>query len=141
MKKILLLGVLFLSACEKNIVHRGIKIDNDDYNFIKSSYKQMKITKSEVIKKIGYPSILLTNSHWLYIFQEVKKQAFLIPQVIHSEVISLTFSDDNVLNGISKRILNHPKNLILDTQTTQIKDQNLTFLQQMYYNISRMGQR
>ena len=140
MKRILFLGFLLLAACEKNIMYRGTKIDADDYNFIKSYNDKKSLTKKAIIEKIGYPSILLSDDHWIYIYQEVKKQSFLIPKVIHSEAVTITFNEDNSLRNISRKILKHRFDRKLENDTTKIDDHDLTFLKQMYYNIYKIGQ-
>ena len=141
MKQILFLSVFLLTSCEQNIIYRGTKVDKDDFNFIKSKSNKQTLSKSHVIDKIGYPSIVLSDNHWIYIYQEVKKQSFLVPKILFSEAVIVTFNNNNILYKISRQSLNTDINKHLEKDTTKINDQDLTFLKQMYHNMYKIGQK
>lgn len=141
MRKLVFLGIFLLSSCEQNIIYRGAKVSNNDYAFLKSNLNKSTITQEDVINRIGYPSIILSENNWIYLYQEVKKQSFLTPKILLSEVVRVTFDANSKLNNISKQKLPNNISIKLESDTTKIDDQDLTFLKQMYHNLYRIGQK
>lgn len=141
MKRILFLSVFLLTSCEQNIIYRGTKVDKDDFNFIKSNCNKQTLSKSDIIYKIGYPSIILSDNHWIYLYQEVTKQSFFTPKILFSEAVVITFNNNNTLDKISRQSLSTDISKYIEKDKTKINDQDLTFLKQMYHNMYKIGQK
>jgi len=122
-----------LTSCERDIRYRGNLLNDKDYNELQSK----KLTKTEIIKQFGFPTLYLSDNEWLYISQKVEYKAFLKPIVLSTNAVKIIFNSDS--DYIAKKIPLRNIGLIPLGIKTQIKEDNITFLEQLQKNIQRMG--
>lgn len=122
-----------LSSCERDIRYRGNLLDNDDIAILRKSH----LSKNEIIEKFGFPTICLSDAEWIYISQKVEYKAFLKPIILETNATKLTFRNDG--DCFPQKLLLRPILLTPFSIVTNIKEENLSFLEQLQKNIQNMG--
>jgi len=122
-----------LTACERDIRYRGNLLNDRDYKELQSK----KLSKTEIIKQFGFPTLYLSDNEWLYVSQKVEYKAFLKPVVLSTDAIKIIFKSDS--DYVAKKVPLRNIGLTPLGTKTQIKEDNITFLEQLQKNIQRMG--
>lgn len=122
-----------LTSCERDIRYRGNLLNDRDYKELQSK----KLSKTEIIKQFGFPTLYLSDNEWLYVSQKVEYKAFLKPSVLSTSAVKIIFKSDS--DYIAKKVPLRNIGLVPLGIKTPIKEDNLTFLEQLQKNIQRMG--
>lgn len=135
MKFLRIFPLLFLLSCEKEYVYNGTFVKDD-------SVKQLVLSKSsrdDVVSLIGLPTITLTDDEWLYVSQKVEQKSFLKPKIHQTTVFKVSFKDDKLC--AIKKITPKNNDIIPDSTVTTINEEKLTFLEQLYKNVYKIGKK
>ena len=121
-----------LSSCERDIRYRGNLLDNDDIAILQKSH----LSKNEIVEKFGFPTICLSDTEWIYISQKVEYKAFLKPIILETNATKLIFNGNG--NCFPQKLTLKPILLTPLSTVTNIKEENLSFLEQLQKNIQNM---
>jgi outer membrane protein assembly factor BamE (lipoprotein component of BamABCDE complex) len=97
---------------------------------------------STVQEALGTPTVRSTfdEETWYYISERAERVAFLQPEILQREVLTLTFDpDSSKLKDIGKYELKDGLVVTLVARTTPAKGRELSFLQEMFSSIGRVG--
>ena len=116
MKKYILYGMFFLSACEPFVNSRGNVVISDQIG----SFVIGKTTMSEVMQKCGSPSLQQDKTNLIYVGARSEVVAFKGNSMKDHSVFTLEFDQNNILKNIKR----------LDVSGTgiELKDEKFTQL-------------
>ncbi len=97
---------------------------------------------STVQEALGTPTVKSTfdEETWYYISERAERVAFLEPEILQREVLTLTFDPDtSKLKDIGRYSLKDGLVVTLVSRTTPAKGRELSFLQEVFGSIGRVG--
>lgn len=96
-----LLMLIFVSACSNDLFlsHNGNMPSNERIAKIKVGN-----TKNEVIGALGSPStvVSLDQNTWIYMSSDIKRVAFMAPEEVSRDVLTIEFSNDGKVHNINR---------------------------------------
>ena len=115
--------------------------------FVPDMEKTQALTKgtdnhSTVQEALGTPTVKSTfdEETWYYISERAERVAFLEPEILQREVLTLTFDPDtSKLKDIGRYSLKDGLVVTLVSRTTPAKGRELSFLQEVFGSIGRVG--
>jgi outer membrane protein assembly factor BamE (lipoprotein component of BamABCDE complex) len=134
-----LLGIAILSAgCAPIVEVRGFVPDQDKTRALSKGVDN----HSTVQEALGTPTVKSTfdEETWYYISERAERVAFLQPEILEREVLTLTFDPDtSKLKDIGRYSLKDGLVVTLISRTTPAKGRELSFLQEVFGSIGRVG--
>ncbi|MGH1455495.1 MAG: outer membrane protein assembly factor BamE [Alphaproteobacteria bacterium] len=129
-------AILSCAACTPVTAQRGNLLD--DYQIEEVTEGQS--TRSDVLRLLGSPTTQspFNNDVWYYIGQETEKHGILDHEVVNERIISVTFSDEGIVQAIED-IDPHRENIPYARAKTPTHGNDLTFTQQLLGNMGRFN--
>jgi outer membrane protein assembly factor BamE (lipoprotein component of BamABCDE complex) len=126
-----------LSGCSNPAEQHG----NLPQEAIVAQIKPGSTDKETVTRLLGSPSSVAAfdENTWYYISHRTKEVAFLKPETIDQEVVSITFDKDGVVKGVAKLGMNASNDLTPVERTTPAPGKELTFFEQLIGNFGRFN--
>ncbi|MFQ5535400.1 MAG: outer membrane protein assembly factor BamE, partial [Sphingomonadales bacterium] len=97
--------------------------------------------RDSVQAALGSPSSVGTfdDSTWYYISRKTKSIAFLDPELIEQNILSLTFDDEGNLDNIHNYTLADARKVNFVSRETPTRGRELGLLEQLFGNIGRFS--
>lgn len=131
----LLLSVLV--ACAPREEYRGTVIDEDKLAQIEVG----KTTQSQVATLMGSPSTSSTFPEWgttyFYISSQTEAVAFLAPDLIDQQVVSVSFDENSRVKEIKRYGMKDGKQVAFVSRETPTRGKEMTVLEQLFGNFGR----
>lgn len=136
-KRLLLLTLLALSACDPKVDNRGY-VSNAVW---KDQIAPGTTTKDQVLATFGSPSAQSTfgEETWYYINTRKEATAFLKPEVVEQNVVRLTFDANGVVSKMETFDKNNSKEFDVAKRVTPTEGHQLGFFEQIIGNIGRFN--
>ncbi|WP_300297883.1 outer membrane protein assembly factor BamE [Ferrovibrio sp.] len=137
----LLAAAVFLTfaACAPRQDYRGATIEED-------KLKQIQVgttTEAQVGALLGSPSTVSTFPDWgvtyYYISSETEAVAFLAPELIDQQVLSIAFDKDSKVKDIKRYGMKDGKPVAFVERETPTRGKELTVLEQLFGNFGRFS--
>jgi outer membrane protein assembly factor BamE (lipoprotein component of BamABCDE complex) len=98
-------------------------------------------TKEAVSQLLGTPSSVSTfnDKTWYYISRRTEQTAFLNPQVLDQQVVTVAFDDGGVVRGVERRGLADGRLIDPSTRETPSAGRELGFIEQLIGNVGRFN--
>lgn len=126
-----------LSGCESIVDYRGKFLQQSDLNDIKVGVS----TLSDIEDKIGESTFNFDDGKSLmYIGLKVSRKAFYLPRIVLTKGYLIKLGNDGKVSGVYEMIMTAP-GLICDKNATVIKEENISFWQQIVNNYAKMSSR
>ena len=128
---------LVAAACSPIVEHRGYVADTDKMAAIKPDVD----TKETVQAALGTPSTVspFDDNTWYYISSTMQHYAFQEPHVTKRDVVAIHFDKNGTVSEIDHYDAKDGREIAMVDRKTPTKGRELTFLQQMFGNFSRLG--
>lgn len=135
--KLLLIGVLSLSACTKHEYYHGYSFDSKEMVQIKIN----ETSENEVIQLLGSPTTtsLFGDKKYFYIAMHQESEAFFLPYTITQDVLEISFNNSNIVSSTKTYTLNDAKKIEHARNTTKLKGNELTPIEQILSNVGRFN--
>ena len=129
----------FLSACS------GIK-NNNGYMPVEDNIMQLKVnvtSSSSARLKLGEPALILGNREPIFIYssQVTNRILFFEPKVISRDVLVLYFNKKKKLKKLEKFNLKDGKSFQMNTNTTDLNEEQRSLITTLFSNIGIGGVR
>lgn len=100
-------------------------------------------TRTTVASIIGKPgtSGVLSQSAWYYVQSEFKHDGAKAPEETKREIVAISFDEDGVVTNIERFGLERGEVVVLNRRVTESNIQGLTFVQQLFGDLTGAGQR
>ena len=138
-KKIILLvlACCFINTCS------GIK-SNNGYMPVQDSVDQLKVNKTSLSfakSRLGEPALILGNEEPIFIYssQVTNRILFFEPKVISRDVLVLYFNKKKKLKKFEKFDLNDGKSFQINTNTTNLNEEQRSLIATLFSNIGIGG--
>ncbi len=132
---ILLIG----AACAPRQDYRGITIEQEKLDLIKVG----QTSEGQVNALLGSPSTISTFPDWgtiyYYISSETETVAFLAPELIDQQVLSISFDRGGVVKEIKRYGLKDGKQVAFADRETPTRGKEMTVLEQLFGNLGRFN--
>jgi outer membrane protein assembly factor BamE (lipoprotein component of BamABCDE complex) len=140
MKQFHIVNMVFLvalAACSPKVSNGGYAQESE----IKDQIVVGQTTKDQVREKLGSPSSQseFGNETWYYIANRQETVAFLAPQIVKQEVVSVEFDNAGVVSKINNYNKTDGQQFALEKQTTPTEGHTLGFFEQLLGNIGRFN--
>lgn len=134
---LLLAGGLSLGACTQAIETHGNLPDADQVVQINPGVDD----KTRVSQLLGSPSTTspFGGSTWYYVSKKTQSIAFLDPDVIDQEVLSISFDDQDIVQDMKIYGLEDGRLVKSVERVTPTQGNDLTILQQLLGNLGRFN--
>lgn len=131
---IMLVGLLLITGCYKEIQNRGYTFDPEVLDSIKEG-----MSKEEVNIALGTFSAIgdFGDETWYYISNKSEKVAFFMPKTIEQEVLELTFSPNGNLVKKSLYTINDVNKVQFAKDVTPTEGDDYNFIKQILGNVGR----
>ena len=102
-----------------------------------SEVKQSKMTKQQVLEKLGSPSAVGTfeDNRWYYITRETEQVAFYEPVLTKSDIILIEFDGAGITKKVEKISNDAARDIEPVARITDTKGHNMSFLEQLFGNL------
>lgn len=129
--------VLALAACSPIVEQRGYVADPDRMAAIKANVD----TRDSVQAALGTPSTVspFDDSTWYYVSSTMQHYAFQDPHVTKRDVVAIHFDKTGTVDRIDRYDAKDGRDVAMVDRKTPTKGKELTFLQQMFGNFSRLN--
>jgi outer membrane protein assembly factor BamE (lipoprotein component of BamABCDE complex) len=126
-----------LAACEGKLATHGDPIDAVELTRIRPGIS----TRADVIAALGSPSNvpLFDNNAWYYMSDREQTIAFLAPESIERQVVTIRFDDQGVVSSIDQFGLERGREIDVVSRETPSFGQSPTIIQQMMGNLGRFN--
>jgi outer membrane protein assembly factor BamE (lipoprotein component of BamABCDE complex) len=126
-----------LVACGGQIATHGDPIDAVELARVRPGIS----TRTDVAAALGSPSSvpLFDNNAWYYISNREQTIAFLAPESIERQVVTIRFDDQGVVSSIDKFGLERGREIDVVSRETPSFGQSPTIIQQMLGNLGRFN--
>jgi outer membrane protein assembly factor BamE (lipoprotein component of BamABCDE complex) len=133
----LLIGTAMVTGCTHPIETHGNLPDSDQVVQINPGVDD----KNHVSQLLGSPSTVspFGGSTWYYISKKTEQVAFLDPDVLDQEVLSITFDDQDIVKDMKIYGLENGRIVEPVDRVTPTQGSNLTVLQQLLGNLGRFN--
>ena len=133
-----LVGVVLvaLAACSTVYRNHGYVPTDDELATVEIG----KDTRETVAEKIGRPTAagLLNDLGWFYVQSRWKNFGAFAPQEIDRQVVSITFTEEGVVQNIERFGLENGNVVVLSRRVTESNIRGVSFLKQIFGNIGRI---
>ena len=134
---LLVLACFFLNTCS------GIK-SNNGYMPVQDSVNQLKVNKTSLSfakSRLGEPALILGNEEPIYIYssQVTNRILFFEPKVVSRDVLVLYFNKKKKLNKFEKFDLKDGKSFQINTNTTNLNEEQRSLIATLFSNIGIGG--
>jgi outer membrane protein assembly factor BamE (lipoprotein component of BamABCDE complex) len=132
-----LAAVVVLTACQGQIATHGDPIDDVELARVRPGIS----TRADVIAALGSPSSvpLFDNDAWYYMSNRRQTIAFLAPESIERQTVTIHFDDQGVVSSIDEFGLERGREVDIVSRETPSFGQSPTILQQMMGNLGRFN--
>ena len=131
--------LVVLNGCQPSIHNQGKKIDDDELSQIQKGVN----TKSDVLQILGSPSIVssFADNKWYYVYKQTKTRAFLKPDVLEQDVVTIEFGPNEVISNI--KILDEKKGKEVEyvDRVTPTAGHSASFLNQVFGDFGRVAKK
>ena len=128
---------LLLSACSTDhfIQTEGNMPSKKDILSIKQG-----MSKDEVIKIMGSPSIISSLNHrtWIYMNSTMKKVAFFKPEEIDRNIVAIEFNPDGEVIKLSQLTKENGKDIAIYQGSTPVMGTEQTFMEKYFGGVGYM---
>lgn len=125
-----------LSACASDtfISHNGNMPTNERISQLKVGQD-----KDEVVGLLGAPSsvVSLDKNTWIYMSSEIKQVAFMKPEEVSRDVLTIKFDNQNRISDINRLNKSHGENVKVSADETQTLGQELGFFEKYFGGIGQ----
>ena len=128
---------LALAACEGKIVTHGDPIDTVEFARVQPGIS----SRADVVAALGTPSSVATfdDDVWYYLSNREQTIAFLAPESIERQVVTIRFDDQGVVSSIEKFGLERSREVDVVSRETPSFGQSPSVIQQMLGNLGRFN--
>ena len=128
---------MVLAACEGKIATHGDPIDAVELARVQPGIS----TRADVVAALGTPSSvpLFDSNAWYYISNREQTIAFLAPESVERQVVTVRFDDQGVVSSIDKFGLERGREVDVVSRETPSFGQSPTIIQQMLGNLGRFN--
>lgn len=133
----LFIGAVTVTGCTHPIETHGNLPDSDQVVQINPGVDD----KTHVSQLLGSPSTVspFGGNTWYYISKKTEQVAFLDPDVLDQEVLSITFDDQDIVKDMKIYGLEDGRIVEAVDRVTPTQGSNLTILQQLLGNLGRFN--
>ncbi len=126
-----------LAACEGKLATHGDPIDEVELARVRPGIS----TRADVVAALGSPSSvpLFDNNAWYYISDREQTIAFLAPESIERQVLTIRFDDQGVVSSVEQFGLERGREVDVVSRETPSFGQSPTIIQQMLGNLGRFN--
>lgn len=128
-----------LAACAPRTDYRGAKIDEDALKSIQVGVSN----QNQIATLLGSPSTTSTfeqwGTVWYYISSETEAVAFLAPETIDQQVLSIAFDKEGKVTALKRYGMKDGKQIEFAGRETPTKGKELTVLEQLLGNFGRFN--
>ena len=129
--------LLLLAACSP-------KVDNGGYvrdGAIKDQLVVGQSTREDVKTKLGSPSSQSSfgDETWYYISDRKEAYAFLKPEIVQQDVVSVVFNANGVVSELRNYNIDNSKDFDIVQRTTPTEGHTLGFFEQVLGNVGRFN--
>lgn len=91
-------------------------------------------SKQQVISLLGSPSsvVSLDQNTWIYMSSDIRKIAFMSPQEVNRDVLTISFNKDGYVNGIDRLAKQNGKEIDVNTDRTETLGHNPGFFEKFF---------
>lgn len=128
-----LMVTIFISACSTSsdlfLTHNGNMPSNERIDKVK-----VGDTKNEVISQLGSPSsvISLNQNTWIYMSADIKQVAFMAPEEINRDVLTISFNDSGKVADIDRLSKKNGVDIQINEDKTQSLGHNPGFFEKFF---------
>ena len=132
---IILITLLIVSSCTPIVNVHGKMSVNEDIQNIKVGVSK----REDVIKLFGTPSTegVLTNDVWFYFSETTETKAFFKPEIVKRNIYAVVFEKNNIVKNVVTYTEANGKEINIASRVTPSAGAELTFLQQLFFNLGR----
>ncbi len=129
-------GVVFLASCAAVYQNHGYVPTDEELALIEVG----KDTRETVEATLGRPSSqgLLNDVGWFYVQSRWKNFGAMQPKEIDRQVVSITFTEDGVVENIERFGLEKGQVVAISRRVTDSNIKGMGFLKQLLGNIGRL---
>lgn len=127
----------FFAACAPVIDNRGYIFDDEVITRLERGVS----TRSEVDNMMGTPSMrtaIGTNSYY-YISSRFETVSYHAPEEVARRILAIYFDAQDIVRDFEQYQLADGKTIVLIARTTPTRGRELTFLEQIFNNLGRIG--
>jgi outer membrane protein assembly factor BamE (lipoprotein component of BamABCDE complex) len=126
---------LGLSACASQISNHGNTVEADRIGQIVPGIT----SQQDVETLLGSPSsvAVLDGQKWYYIGNRSRSLAFLEPEVLERQVLTIRFDPDGIVQSVDTLGLEDGRKVQLVKRETRTRGNDLTVVQQLLGNVGR----
>ncbi|MFO1153487.1 MAG: outer membrane protein assembly factor BamE [Rhodospirillales bacterium] len=128
---------LALAACEGKIATHGDPIDAVEFARVQPGIS----TRADVVTALGTPSSVATfdDNVWYYLSNREQTIAFMAPESIERQVVTVRFDNQGVVSSIEKFGLERSREVDVVSRETPSFGQSPSIIQQMMGNLGRFN--
>ena len=133
---LLVAGVVFLSSCAPVYQNHGYVPTDEELALIEVG----RDTRDTVGATLGRPSSqgLLNDVGWFYVQSRWKHFGAMPPKEIDRQVVSITFTEEGVVENIERFGLENGQAVAISRRVTDSNIKGIGFLKQLLGNIGRL---
>ncbi len=128
-----------LAACAPRVDFRGAKIDEDALKSIQAGVSN----QNQIATLLGSPSTTSTfdqwGTTWYYISAETEAVAFLAPETIDQQVLSIAFDKEGKVKEVKRYGMKDGRQVDFVSRETPTKGREITVLEQLLGNFGRFN--
>ncbi|MBE0553012.1 MAG: outer membrane protein assembly factor BamE [Rhodobacteraceae bacterium] len=127
---------LALSSCSTIAENHGFVPSDEELALVEVG----KDTRETVAATLGRPSAsgLLNDVGWFYVQSRWERRGAFAPREVDREVVSITFTEDGVVENVERFGLEDGKVVAISRRVTEPNIKGLTFLRQLFGSIGRL---
>ncbi len=131
------IAVLALGGCTTRKYFRGYLANEE----VVSSIRAEVDTQDSVKELLGSPSStsLFDNENWYYFSKRSERLAFFKENITALDIIAIRFDTDGYVTQVGRYTLDDHNNITPVGKTTPTHGRDLSFLQELFGNIGRIG--
>ncbi len=132
---LMLICILFFSACSKDINVRGNLPDEEALSQLSPGNQ----TRQDVEQILGTPShkAIFDNEKWFYISSQTTQFAFYPIEELKRNITVVEFDQRGILKDISKLNIEDGKNVVLSEKITPTMGREYSLIEQLIGNLGR----
>lgn len=134
---LLMVSLLFISACVKTEETRGYVAEFSHFDKIKTG----ETTKEEALKIMGSPSSKSTfgKEQWYYIGNKMERIAFFDPEIVKQDVLYLTFDENGIVKEAGKKGTEDARKIAISDDKTRTEGNKIGVVEQLLGNLGRFN--
>ena len=130
---LLLLVFILQTSCTPRISQHG----HFPNSKLISEIENNKMTKQQVLKKLGSPSAVGTfeDNRWYYITRETEQVAFYKPVLTKSDIVLIEFDSAGITKKVEKLSNDAARDIKPVSRITETKGHKISILEQLFGNL------